>query len=91
MVMKINHLLPFLPLLGATILAAPVSLEDAVRNSGVKGGLIVQLGAVDPVLTASLRLDNRYLVQGLSADASAVEKARSARLEVKMSILRTTF
>lgn len=78
MAVKINHILPFLPLLGASILAAPASLEDAVRSSRVKGGLVVQIGATDPVLTASLRVDNRYLVQGLSVDPATVEKARSA-------------
>ena len=78
MAVKINHILPFLPLLGASILAAPASLEDAVRSSRVKGGLVVQIGAADPVLTASLRVDNRYLVQGLSVDPATVEKARSA-------------
>ncbi|MCH2062748.1 MAG: PQQ-binding-like beta-propeller repeat protein [Roseibacillus sp.] len=76
--MKINYLLTFLALSPASLPAAPTSLEDAVRNSGVKGGLVVQLGAADPAVTASLRLNDRYMVQGLSVDAAAVQMARSS-------------
>ena len=52
--MKINYLLPFLVLFAASLLAAPTSLEDAVRSSGVKGGLVVQLGAADPTKSGSI-------------------------------------
>ena len=48
-----------------------------VTDSGVKGGLIVHIGCGDGRLTAALRLDERYLVQGLDTDAANIEKARS--------------
>ena len=76
--MKIHCLLFFLIFFPAALQAAPASLKDVVRSSGVKGGLVVQLGAKDPVVTASLRLDERYMVQGLSVDASDVQMARSS-------------
>ncbi len=44
--------------------------------TGVEGGLIVHLGCGDGKLTAALAADDRYLVQGLDADAANVEKAR---------------
>jgi outer membrane protein assembly factor BamB len=76
--MKIHCLPFFLIFFPVALHGVPVSLQDAVRSSGVKGGLVVQLGAKDPVVTASLRLDERYMVQGLSVDASDVQMARSS-------------
>ena len=46
---------------------------DAV---GVRGGLIVHVGCGDGKLTAALRVNNRYVVQGLDVDAGNVEKSR---------------
>ena len=76
--MKI-HLHPFLTFFAATVATVPgagASLEALVRESGVEGGLIVQIGAADPAVTASLRLNESYMVHGLSTDAAAVHKAR---------------
>ena len=42
----------------------------------VKGGLIVHIGCGDGELTAALRVNDSYVVQGLDADATNVEKAR---------------
>ena len=55
----------------------PGSAEEILKATGVQGGLVVHLGCGDGKLTAALRADNRYLVQGLDADAANVEKARS--------------
>jgi len=44
--------------------------------TGVRGGLVVHLGCGDGELTAALRASDRYLVQGLDADADNVERAR---------------
>ena len=57
---------------------------DIVAASGVKGGIVVHLGCGAPStssgqtggLTAALRVDDRYLVHGLSADPGQVAKAR---------------
>jgi outer membrane protein assembly factor BamB len=47
-----------------------------LADSGVKGGLIVHVGCGDGRLTAALRINERYLVQGLDTDAANIEKAR---------------
>lgn len=62
-------ILPVVP-----VYAAP-SGSDTVRASGVTGGLVVHIGN-DPQITASLLVNDRYLVQGLYRDG--VEKAREA-------------
>ena len=48
-----------------------------LSDTGVSGGLIVHLGCGDGRLTAALRFNERFLVQGLDADAANIEKARS--------------
>ncbi|MDT8300622.1 MAG: hypothetical protein RQ760_04000, partial [Sedimentisphaerales bacterium] len=59
--------------------AQPVSAKrqaDMILNAcGVKGGLIVHIGCGDGKLTAALRANERYIVQGLDSDAKNVERA----------------
>jgi outer membrane protein assembly factor BamB len=50
---------------------------EIVDKAGVEGGLVVHLGSGDGQFTAQLRLDDRYLVQGLEADPANVAAARS--------------
>ena len=52
------------------------SAREIIAQSGVKGGLIVHLGCGDGKLTADLRANNSYLVQGLDTDAKKVAAAR---------------
>ena len=47
-----------------------------LADTGVKGGLVVHVGCGDGKLTAALRVNERYLVQGLDKDAGNVQKAR---------------
>ncbi|MFP6882520.1 MAG: class I SAM-dependent methyltransferase, partial [Roseibacillus sp.] len=61
----------FTPLAGA----AP-SAAEIISAAGVKGGLIVHLGAGDGTLTAALRLNEGYMVQGLDVDGASVQRAR---------------
>ena len=59
--------------------AQPRSDADArgiLRASGVRGGLVVHVGCGDGKLTAALRANDRYLVQGLDAHQENVVKAR---------------
>jgi len=60
--------------------AQQTAQEQQAKNildaSGVKGGLIVHIGCGDGKLTAALRTNDSYLVQGLDTDAQNVEKAR---------------
>ena len=55
--------------------AAPSGVE-ILNETGVQGGLIVHLGCGDGTLTAELRADERYVVQGLDGSADNVEMAR---------------
>ncbi len=52
------------------------STADILRKAGVKGGLVVHVGCGDGKLTANLRVNDRYIVQGLDTDAANVRKAR---------------
>ena len=52
-----------------------------LKETGVKGGLIVHLGCGDGKLTAQLRASDSYLVHGLDTDAANVEKARKSMLD----------
>ncbi len=45
---------------------------DLAKSSGVQGGLIVHLNCGTGAETAQLRLDEKYLVHGLDADAAKV-------------------
>jgi len=58
---------------------------DLVRESGVSGGLIVHVGCGDADWTAALRINDRYIVQGLETDAGRVAKARESLRETGMS------
>ena len=69
-------------LLAAFLLFAPPLIPagepvELLRESGVKGGLVVHLGCGDGRLTLALRANDSYLVQGLDAEAANVEKARA--------------
>ena len=50
---------------------------DLVSQSGITGGLVVHVGCGDGQLTADLRINDRYLVQGLERDAAQVDLARA--------------
>lgn len=52
------------------------STKEIVRAMGVKGGLVVHVGCGDGKLTAELRVNDRYVVQGLDTDTTNVKKAR---------------
>ncbi|HUV65388.1 MAG TPA: PQQ-binding-like beta-propeller repeat protein, partial [Sedimentisphaerales bacterium] len=53
-----------------------VSARDILHRTGVQGGLIVHLGCGDGKLTAALRANDSYVVQGLDQDSENVAKAR---------------
>ena len=57
--------------------AAGDSAAELVRESGVKGGLVVHVGGGSAAWTAALRVSPRYLVQGIERDADRVAKARA--------------
>ena len=50
--------------------------EKILNTCEVKGGLIVHIGCGDGKLTAALRANERYIVQGLDSDVKNVEQAR---------------
>ena len=57
-------------------LRAKRQTEKILNACDVKGGLIVHIGCGDGKLTAALRANERYIVQGLDSDAKNVEQAR---------------
>ncbi|MHC4248389.1 MAG: class I SAM-dependent methyltransferase [Planctomycetota bacterium] len=71
-----------LALVASASAAAAADLAGIVRSSGVKGGLVVHLGCGDGRSTASLRVDDRYVVQGLDADEARVGEARRRILDL---------
>ncbi|MEA3226943.1 MAG: PQQ-binding-like beta-propeller repeat protein, partial [Planctomycetota bacterium] len=52
------------------------SAPQVVRSTGIKGGLVVHVGCSNGAFTADLRVNDRYIVQGLDMDAANVRKAR---------------
>ena len=49
---------------------------EILGTADVRGGLIVHLGCGDGRLTAELRVNDSYIVQGLDSDATNVQRAR---------------
>lgn len=73
----------------------PEARADAIlKETGVRGGLVVHLGCGEGRLTAALHASDSYLVQGLDTDPANVQRARNyirARgLNGKVSIDRLT-
>ena len=52
------------------------SPAEIVQKTGIQGGLIVHVGCGDGRLTAGLRVNDRYVVQGLDTDPANVRKAQ---------------
>ncbi|MGB2819870.1 MAG: class I SAM-dependent methyltransferase, partial [Phycisphaerae bacterium] len=57
-------------------LAAADPAGEILKETGVTGGLVVHIGCGDGRLTAALRADDGYLVQGLDTSAENVGRAR---------------
>lgn len=55
---------------------AEQEVKDILDATGVKGGLIVQIGCGNGHLTAALHAGESYIVHGLDNDAAKVEQAR---------------
>ena len=57
----------------------PIDQQQArqiLDDTGVKGGFIVHIGCGDGKLTAALRANDSYIVQGLDTDVENIEKAK---------------
>ncbi len=69
-------------LLGLVALAARPGIaqtaDEIVAAAGVEGGFVVHYPCGDGRLTAALRVNDRYQVQGLDRDAAMVARARDA-------------
>jgi outer membrane protein assembly factor BamB len=50
--------------------------KDILDATGVKGGVVVHIGCGDGRLTAALRANDSYIVQGLDKDTANIKKAR---------------
>lgn len=75
------QLIAIVTLLGALQASGVEDGQAAARrileSTGVKGGLVVHLDCGEGRLTRALRINDSFLVHGLEADASKVEKARA--------------
>jgi len=94
--MKRNIFTAISILLATTCVARGETPQQAARGilkqSEVRGGLIIHLGCGDGTLTAALRASGPYVVQGLEVDPAKVEQARahirSAGLYGPVSVIR---
>ena len=59
---------------GATAADPQATAAQVLETTGVKGGLIVHVGCGDGKLTATLRANDGFIVQGLDADVTAARK-----------------
>lgn len=56
--------------------ADSAEVVEAAKASGVQGGIVVHVGCGDGTQTVKLRLDERYVVQGLDTSEANVQAAR---------------
>ncbi|HYW80682.1 MAG TPA: PQQ-binding-like beta-propeller repeat protein, partial [Thermoguttaceae bacterium] len=66
-------------------LPAAADVVELVESSGIQGGLVVHLGCGEGQDTARLRINDRYLVQGLDVDDANVLAARKRFLAVELN------
>ena len=75
----------FVSLLVISCILSVTKAEDSIQEkearrilnaTDVKGGMIVHVGCGDGKLTAALRANESYIVQGLDTDVGQVKKAR---------------
>ncbi|MBL7115544.1 MAG: PQQ-binding-like beta-propeller repeat protein [Kiritimatiellae bacterium] len=57
-----------------TTIAKPTS--DILKTTGIKGGIVVQVGCDDPAALIALHKSDAFIVQGLDTDPTKVAKAR---------------
>jgi outer membrane protein assembly factor BamB len=57
--------------------ADPDKARELLSTAGVRGGLVVHVGCGDGTLTASLRINDRFLVHGLDTDSAHVSRSRA--------------
>ena len=53
------------------------SMANAVKDSGIRGGIVVHLGSGDGRKTADMLLNDSYLVHGLDTSRDSIAKART--------------
>ncbi len=89
-------MLPALLLGLASVFAAPnvaiasghtmrADLPQMLRESGVRGGVVVHVGAGTGGQTAALAREGRFLVQGLEQDRQRIEQARQHATELDLA------
>lgn len=79
--LKKYRALSLLIVLPIFVLAGP---EELVKQSGLKGGLVVHVGCGNGEITATLRMNKNIIVQGLESSAAQVEAARTMLLKKKL-------
>ncbi|MBT3201836.1 MAG: PQQ-binding-like beta-propeller repeat protein [Phycisphaerales bacterium] len=74
-------------------LCARGGVVDSVKSSGVTGGLVVHVGCGDGKITAALRVNNSFVVQGIDTDptCAAQTRAHADSLGLGGKVLADTF
>ncbi|HUV64857.1 MAG TPA: hypothetical protein VMW24_13240, partial [Sedimentisphaerales bacterium] len=54
------------------------TFAGVVEDSGIKGGIVVQVGCKDGKSLASLLVNEKFLVHGLDVDAKRIAKVRDS-------------
>ncbi len=58
-----------LSIVAIVMLVVISAFADVIEDSGIKGGIIVQVGCKDDKSLVSLLVNEKYLVHGLDVDA----------------------
>jgi len=66
---------------------------ESAKSSGIKGGLVVHVGCGDGKITAALRANDSFIVQGLDTDPANATKTRALakKLGLAGKVLADTF
>ena len=70
--------------LSVVVCACGGAVESA-KSSGIRGGLVVHVGCGDGEVTAALRANDSYIVQGLDTDPAKVSLARQHAKKLGLS------
>ena len=67
-----------LGIVAVIVLVVVPASAGVVEDSGIKGGIVVQVGCKDGKGLASLLVNEKFLVHGLDVDAKRIAKVRDS-------------
>ena len=75
-----RHMITALLAIALTLNASAKTANDIIKETGLKGGLVVVVGLDNPGLLAGIAKQGSFVVQGLDTDAGKVAEARETIL-----------